>query len=136
MCEAGSNMLGVGKDRACSLTAMRLRVLRLRRRPAKATRIAFTALRRLSRIFEKGVGEAQKAQPEAFNTLYMHEAKEHAIPPGGPFAGRLLNIRALQALDEETRQLERAREFLLNAGFKIPSFWEWDEALNTELFCP
>ena len=80
------------------------------------------------------VKEAQKTQPEAFQSFEQGEAAQRATLTSGPFAGRPLQQKALEVFDAEAMRLERARDFFHARGFTILNFWEWDAAQNPKPF--
>ena len=80
------------------------------------------------------VGEAQRTQPEAFQSFEQGEAAQRATLTSGPFAGRPLQQKALEVFDGEAMRMERARDFFHARGFSILNFWEWDAAHNPKPF--
>ncbi len=80
------------------------------------------------------VGEAEKAQPEAFMEFQRSETEERRKLTSGPFAGRPLSQKALEVFDQQAIRVERARNFWRGRGQEILDFWAWDEKFNDSSF--
>jgi hypothetical protein len=80
------------------------------------------------------VGEIQNTQPNAFMAFTQWETEERNRLVNSPLAGRKLFQATIKHFDEEPTRLERFREHFRERGTEVCSFWQWDEALNSEPF--
>ena len=80
------------------------------------------------------VGEVKETHPGAYQGLIAWESEQRAVYFRPPFAGRPMNERALEVFDREESHLERFVTFFRERGAPLPTFWEWDEAMNPKRF--
>ena len=77
------------------------------------------------------VGEVEKTHPGAFLAFREWEEEQRSVYFKPPFAGRPINERALEVFDREESHLERFVTFFRGKGAPLPTFWQWDEQINT-----
>jgi hypothetical protein len=82
------------------------------------------------------VREVKASHPGAFTGFAAWEEEQRAVYFKPPFAGRPMNERALEVFDREEGHLERFVTFFRDRGAPLPTFWEWDETLNSQAFRP